>query len=49
MGTEEEPFEGEVPTMKVYESVLESISQDRVNNRNFTYIFDGYPHSKADF
>ena len=49
MGTEEEPFEGEVPTMKVYEAVLESISQDRVNNKKFTYIFDGYSHSKADF
>ena len=49
MGTEEEPFEGEVPTIKVYEAVLEQISQDRMNNKKFTYIFDGYSHSKADF
>jgi len=26
LGTEEEPFEGEVPTLKVYEAVLEHIS-----------------------
>ena len=26
LGTEEEPFEGEVPTLKVYEAVLEQIS-----------------------
>jgi hypothetical protein len=49
MGTEEEPFEGEVPAIKVYEAVLESIGQDKVNNKKFTYIFDGYSHSKADF
>lgn len=49
MGTEEEPFEGEVPKDKVYEAVLQSISQDRAANRKFTYIFDGYAHSVAEF
>jgi hypothetical protein len=49
MGTEEEPYEGEVSKDKVYEAVLKLISNDRSTNKKFTYIFDGYSHSAKDF
>lgn len=45
MGTDEEPYEGEVSKDKVYEAVLKLISNDRSTNKKFTYIFDGYSHS----
>lgn len=49
LGSEEEPFEGEVPSVKVFEAVLDLIHADRANNKKFTYIFDGFPYSKAEF
>lgn len=49
LGTEEEPFEGEVPSVKVFEAVLDLIHADRAINKKFTYIFDGFPYSKAEF
>lgn len=45
MGTEEEPYEGEVPKDKVYEALLKLIGNDRQKNLKFTYIFDGIPNS----
>jgi len=44
MGTEEEPFEGEVPKEKVYDALLNQIGNDRQKNLKFTYIFDGIPN-----
>jgi hypothetical protein len=50
MGTEEEPFEGEVPIKKVEEAVYEMIENDRVKNEKFVYVFDGFLHkSPVDF
>ena len=45
MGTEEEPYEGEVPKDKVYEALLKLIGNDRQKNLKYTYIFDGIPNS----
>lgn len=44
MGTDEEPFEGDVPKDKVYEALLKQIGGDRQKNQKFTYIFDGIPN-----
>jgi len=43
MGTEEEPYEGEVPKEKVYDALLKQIGGDRQRNLKYTYIFDGIP------
>ena len=45
MGTEEEPFEGEVPKEKVYDAILKQIGNDRQKNLKYTYIFDGIPNA----
>jgi hypothetical protein len=44
MGTEDEPFEGDVPIEKVEEAILELVSKDRAANQKFTYLFDGWLH-----
>lgn len=44
MGTDEEPFEGEVPIHKVEEAILEIVSQDRAANKKYTYLFDSWLH-----
>jgi len=44
MGSEEEPFEGEVPIEKVEEAILELVSKDRAANKKYTYLFDGWLH-----
>lgn len=47
LGTEDEPFEGEVPCEKVEQAVLELIEGDRARGDRFCYIFDGFIHKKA--
>lgn len=47
LGTEDEPFEGDVPTSKIEEAILETVAQDRAANRNFTYIFEDWAHKNA--
>lgn len=47
MGSEDEPFEGEVPISKVEEAILEIISQDRSENKKFTYLFDSWLHKST--
>lgn len=47
LGTEEEPFEGEVPATKIEEAILEVVSNDRAANQSFTYIFDDWTHKSA--
>ena len=50
MGTEEEPFEGDVPMAKVQEAVLDMIESDRLNNNKFVYLFDSFTHkSPSEF
>ena len=47
LGTEEEPFEGEVPIEKVEQAVLQLIEGDRARGERWCYIFDGFSHKKA--
>jgi len=47
LGTEEEPFEGEVPAEKIEECVLEEVNGDRARGERWTYIFDGFTHKTA--
>ena len=48
LGTEDEPFEGTVPLVKVEESILELISKHRNNNQKFTYLFCDWSHTSAE-
>lgn len=48
MGTEDEPFEGDVPIEKVEECILEIVSKDKSMNEKFCYIFDSWEHKDAD-
>jgi hypothetical protein len=48
LGTEEEPFEGEVPIAKVEDAILEMIDGDVRANRKISYVFDGYIHKTVD-
>jgi len=41
MGTDEEPFEGEVPIASVEKEILNILSQ---NTKNSRFIFDDYLH-----
>lgn len=47
LGTEEEPFEGDVPSEKVEECVLEEVNCDRSKGERWCYIFDGFTHKTA--
>jgi len=47
LGTEEEPFEGDVPAEKVEECVLEEVNGDRSKGERWCYIFDGFTHKTA--
>ena len=44
MGTEEEPYEGEVSIAKVEEEILRIVQKDKESNQKFTYIFDSWLH-----
>lgn len=39
MGTEEEPFEGEVDIKKVQEAILEMIKKNKESGNKITYLF----------
>ena len=47
LGTEDEPFEGDVPDEEVEKDVLAIIDADRAAGAKFTYIFDGWSHKSA--
>ena len=47
MGTEDEPFEGEVPMDKVEEAILDLVSRDRSANEKYCYIFNSWQHANA--
>lgn len=47
MGTEDEPYEGEVPITKVEEAILEIVSLDRAANKKYTYLFDSWLHKST--
>jgi adenylate kinase family enzyme len=48
LGTEEEPFEGEVPLAEVQKGICTLVNADKAHGENFLYIFDGYMHKSAD-
>lgn len=50
LGTEDEPFEGDVPLEEVEKDVIDLIQNDKKQNpRNkIMYIIDGYMHASAD-
>lgn len=49
LGSEEEPFEGEVPIAKVEEAVLKFI-KDEMNNgaERSRFVFDGFTHKTPE-
>lgn len=47
MGTEDEPFEGDVPLEKVEAAICELIAADRAANQKFTYLFESWMHKSA--
>lgn len=50
MGTEEEPFEGDVPLAKVEQAVIDLVETDLAEGKKFTYVYDSWLHnSLADF
>lgn len=48
LGTEDEPFEGEVPLSEVEKDTIAIVNKDKACSQQFTYIFDGYLHKTAD-
>lgn len=50
MGTEDEPFEGEVPLAKVEQAICDMVCEDKAAGSKCTYLFDTWLHkSCADF
>lgn len=50
LGTEEEPFEGEVPIAKVEEEIVSIINASKSSIKRQKFLFDNYTHtSDADF
>ena len=48
LGTEEEPFEGEVPVAKVEDEIVSLINADKKAKLKITYVFDGHIHSSIN-
>jgi len=46
LGSEDEPFEGDVPAEEVEKDVKAIIAADQANQQSFTYIFDGIFHKE---
>jgi len=44
MGTEEEPFEGEVPMAEVEKSIVATIDEAKGSGQRAKFVFDGYTH-----
>lgn len=42
LGTEEEPFEGEVKPEDVIAAIIKIVESDKSKGQQFMYIFDGY-------
>ena len=47
MGSEEEPFEGEISVDKVEAAIVKHIAHDRANSHKYTYLFDRWMHKSA--
>jgi hypothetical protein len=48
LGTEDEPFEGDVPISKVEQAIYQMIEADRVKKDKYVYIFDGFMHETVE-
>lgn len=44
LGTEEEPFEGEVPVEEVEKEIFSMFDRDQKAGKKYHYIFDNYTH-----
>jgi hypothetical protein len=44
LGTEEEPFEGEVPIKEVEKAIATLINQNKATSQRVKYVFDGFTH-----
>lgn len=53
LGTEEEPFEGEVPVPEVEKEIFSIFDRDMKSGKKYHYVFDNYSHKDvgnfADF
>jgi len=50
LGTEDEPFEGDVPQEEIEKDTLSIVTKDQAAGARHTYVFDGYSHkSPAEF
>lgn len=47
LGTEEEPFEGEVPVPEVEKEIFTIFDRDQKAGKKFHYVFDGYSHKNV--
>ena len=48
LGTEDEPFEGDVPLAEVEKETIAIVKRDKASSQQYTYIFDGYMQKSAD-
>ena len=48
MGTEEEPYEGNIPMDKLEGAVMQMFEKDKRSGHKFKYAFDGYPHTNIE-
>jgi len=44
LGTEDEPFEGDVPLAEVEKDIRKFIEENRRNHERVKFVFDGYTH-----
>lgn len=50
LGTEEEPFEGEVPVAEIEKEIFSVFDKDMQSGKKYHYVFDSYTHKNvADF
>lgn len=47
LGTEEEPFEGDVPVPEVEKEIFSLFDSDDKAGKKYHYIFDGYTHKEV--
>ena len=48
LGTEEEPFEGDVPMPEVEKQITQTIAEVRANSQRAKFVFDGYSHPNEE-
>lgn len=48
LGTDDEPFEGDVPISEVEKDCIAIVNKDKAAGQQYTYIFDGYLQKSAE-